>query len=69
MTKQPRMRHPISHAGSLVSNDTQVKTVTKPKKQIKMLIFNARSPRNKIEELKCLVLTANIDVIAVNGTL
>ena len=43
-------------------------TVSRPKQQIKILSFNARSLRNKINELRCIVLTENIDVIAVTET-
>ncbi len=39
-----------------------------PKKQIKILNFNARSLQNKIHRLKCQVQTENIDVIEVTET-
>ncbi len=43
-------------------------TFTRPKKQIKILNFNARSVRNKINELRCPVQTENIDATAVTET-
>jgi len=52
----------------LASNNTPVTTVVRTRDRIKILSFNARSLRNKIDELRCIVMAENIDVIAVTET-
>lgn len=47
------------------SDSTPVTNVEQIKDQINILSFNERSLRCKINELRCLVLTENIDVITV----
>ncbi len=57
--------------GDLVCGATRpnsIITVSRSEKQIEISSFNTHSLRNKIDELRYLVLTENIDVIAVTET-
>ncbi len=43
-------------------------SITMPLDDLKVLSFNARSLRNKFDELRCLTLTENVDIIAITET-